>query len=650
MSVAPSSDSHPDSWLHWFQSRKSAEVINKSHLEKLFETFNYALTEPECILALSEHPESTFLHKANFGSGKVVIFHHLISAGGSFYDSETSKDYGFVHGVEKSTSTSMTPDISILCKPPPGPAISTPTATQLLALSTEETIDDLTASSSVTYRARNFIPIPPFLLGPIRKSFALSNGSARAVLLKCIEAIKEFDTAHGSDDTYKEKAKSKCKDILFWLYLVSQDNDGIEPVPTMAVVNDKIFSRLDDIVNKELSVVSSSTTAPSSSIATHIESSLKRPFEVLAASSSSNSEFIEKLVQLQHSNQEKTQKSFKKIPSKYQNMILVASSVGEVTELEYTAEAVEFFKSSNTLHAQVLLNSQFEIDGIEVSASAAFATTLLYGGFLWKNDLSPSGFAASVLTSEGLMRTDTLHEGMVLDYSTKFDISNASLNKLTKTQVLFPTEIEDMIHRIKGLYTLAKFFFKKNGYLSQGLKRVVNFCSDHKRLLRTRIYMDKKFIAKFICAIDERIYLWLKDCSNSKIVIDTDLSLIDFSSLLSDIQVNRFYYNLPPSILDLVQEHPPKKGRKESNNGGEAVRNTNQNAAWKLRSNERWDNIFRLKTLDGPTLSFGCKPCLKYHVKGICYKDCRQVASHCTLTNEADISKMSQFVKSLRGE
>ena len=66
-----------------------------------------------------------------------------------------------------------------------------------------------------------------------------------------------------------------------------------------------------------------------------------------------------------------------------------------------------------------MLNSLLETEGIECSVSAAVATTLLYGSFLWKDSLSPSGFAASVLTSEGVLRSDTLHEGMVLDFLDK---------------------------------------------------------------------------------------------------------------------------------------------------------------------------------------------------------------------------------------
>ena len=336
-------------------------------------------------------------------------------------------------------------------------------------------------------------------------------------------------------------------------------------------------------------------------------------------------------------------------------MILVAVSTSEVTLLNYDAEGAEFFKCSNCLNANVLLNSLMEAEGIECSVSSAVTTALLYGSFLWKDTLSPSGFAASVLSSESnIFRSDTLHEGMVLDYSTKFEMSEASLNKLTKTQVMFPSDLEELLHRIRGFHVLACFFFKQNGFLSQGLKKVVNFCMDNKSVLKTRIYLDEFFIPKFLCAIDERVYQWLKQCSVQKSIIDTDLSLIDFSSLLSDVLLNRFNYLLPPSIAKITtdssqqdENQKKKKGRRDSS--PVMVKNNSMNEEWKLRPNESWETVYRGKTKEGPMLSFSCKPCLKFHGKGICYEDCSHKASHCNLVGE-DKELTNNFIKSLRGE
>jgi hypothetical protein len=127
-----------------------------------------------------------------------------------------------------------------------------------------------------------------------------------------------------------------------------------------------------------------------------------------------------------------------------------------------------------------------------------------------------------------------------IGYATKFDMSSALLNKLTKSQVLYSTDTKETIQRVRGIHLLAKFFFRKSGYMSQGLKRLSNFCIDNKMLLHKMIFMDSYFTAKFIWAIDKRIYIWLQQCSSRDSVVDTDLSLMDFSPLIQDIQLNRF--------------------------------------------------------------------------------------------------------------
>ena len=124
--------------------------------------------------------------------------------------------------------------------------------------------------------------------------------------------------------------------------------------------------------------------------------------------------------------------------------------------------------------------------------------------------MSPSGFAGSVIPYEGIFQKETLYEGMILNHATKFEISASSLSKLTKTQVAYPVDVDEMLHRTQALYTLATLFFKRSGYMSQGLQRLANFCTSKKMLIKIRIHLDIHFIAKLIYSIDERIYLWLK--------------------------------------------------------------------------------------------------------------------------------------------
>ena len=447
-------------WLDWFGARESADLINKQSQEKLFQTFNYAVDEDATIEALLLHDETVFIHKSCVGLKRVALFHHLVKVGGSIYDSSGVK-FGAIYGLGESTSFPMIPDMSTLGKESTRNNIPVPTLGHLFGVSDLAGVDALTVSASTKHRVRNFVPVPPFLLEVIFETMNNHDGSAKHVLFESIKAIKEFDAKHADDTSFKEKAKSKSKDFIFWLYLVFSDCPEVLPVPVANCSDEVVVSSLQKIKDGCLNASSN----VSEIISNQVERSLKRPFEVLASSSASTTDFMEKLTNLQSSASEKSAKSFSKLPSKYSQMILVASSIGEATLQNYDADGAEFFKSSNNLNAQILLNSRLEAESIDCSVSPAMTTSLLVGGFLWKNPFCPSGFASSVLSSEGIFRSDTLYDGMVLDLSTKHEITTDSLQKLTKSQVKFPSDAEDMLHRIRGLSLLAEYFFKKSSYL-----------------------------------------------------------------------------------------------------------------------------------------------------------------------------------------
>ena len=637
------------SWQEWFDSRDSAITINKSHQSELFAAFGPDDDSEKCIEEITQHDETAFLFKVNFGTGNVNIFHHLKKIGGTIYHPETA--YGFLQGVSRNTTWTMTPDMDVLSNKPEGAAVATPTSTTLNGLTSIEDVEALELSATISYKPRNFIPIPPFLLSTIHTTISSQNGNAKQVLLKSSQAIQAFDAAYSDDDDYSNKAKAKCKDLLFWLYLVGTNSNTIDATPVIGCSNDSVAQKFRELSAEALS--SSTDTSSSSALSTAVGDSLKRPFEVLAASASTTADFVQKLTQLQKQSNEKGTKSFKKIPAKYQNMILVATSTGEATNVVYEQEASEFFKTSNILHAQVLLNSELETAKIDCSISPAMATALSHGGFLWASPLTPSGFAASTIISEGVLRTDTLYDGMVLDYATRHDMSSASLTKLTKTQVLFPSTVETAIERIQAIQVLSSYFFGRRSFISQGLTKLVNSCLDNKQLLRTKLFMDSQFIAKLIFAIDDRIYQWLRQCSNADAVTDTDLELIDFKVLFTDILLSRFDISLPPNIAKVTTEN--KKKNTEISPGGARptaavmVRNDHPVREWKLRNEEKWDTVFRSKSRNGPTLSIGSKPCLKYHAKGFCFDDCSLIKSHITL-NPSDKSATANFIKELRGE
>ena len=119
---------------------------------------------------------------------------------------------------------------------------------------------------------------------------------------------------------------------------------------------------------------------------------------------------------------DKSTRSFKKLNTKYQKMFLIAASTGGIIETEINEEAKMFFKQSSVLNAQIFLNSLFEAESLDASVSSAVTSSFMHGSLLWKDELTPSGLAASVLSSQDIIKSNLLEEGIVLDYSTKHEI------------------------------------------------------------------------------------------------------------------------------------------------------------------------------------------------------------------------------------
>ena len=152
------------------------------------------------------------------------------------------------------------------------------------------------------------------------------------------------------------------------------------------------------------------------------------------------------------------------------------------------------------------------------------------------------------------------------------------------------------------------------------------------------------------CSRRKNVFVF-KICRTSDSVLTTKFELVEFSSLINDIQLNIFTYILPPSVSKLMKAEDEfetsssKKAKKKS----EIMRNSSICEEWTLRQNESWATVFREKTLQGPDLSLACKPCLKYQVKGVYYEDCCQKKSHCALTGD-DKKAADDSIKLLRGK
>ena len=157
------------------------------------------------------------------------------------------------------------------------------------------------------------------------------------------------------------------------------------------------------------------------------------------------------------------------------------------------------------------------------------------------------------------------------------------------------------------------------------------------------------FIAKFLFSIDDRINKWLMECSRVQSVDETCMELVDFGTLITDLKLNRFYCDLPDSIKMIANDQDQTKEsnmitsqtnikKRKANETStkpspKVVRNEDIHNEWRLSDGESWQQ-WRHKVGQAPTLQCNAKPCLKYHIKGSCFEDCTNKASHMKLVGE----------------
>lgn len=639
------------SWETWFQKKPTNEEINQSKQEWLFAHFNGSTPDADILHQLERETNVCFLFRENFGDDKVNLFHHFMRTGGSVTDE--SIHYAFIQGVQTQATHIITPNITILQTNPGDTPFPVPTNGTLLGLKQVDNIQNLDLSPRAKLDAWAFIPIPPFLLDVTIASLKAHHGNTGHLLLDLIRTMKEFDIEVADNSDFTEKACEKSIYILQWLFLVITDK--IPKLETRVSSSD-LIQRAVVALNQQEHIGQDDSLAQSNGEEDEDSTSpsnIHRSFEMIASSIANSNECM---VKLAHVQSEKMARSFGKLNSRYQNMFFVASSLGPIKEDTVNAKAMEFFKQSSVLNAQIFLNGLMEANGVDISVSPAVTTALMHGSLLWKDDLTPSGLASSVLTSQGVLKANDLTEGIVLDYSTKHDMSAAALEKLTKTQVVFPPDIPQMLERIKALQILAALLFGERSFLDQGLTGLLTKFDANKQMLCVKLYSDKMFIAKVLYSIDERVYYWLRECMRCDNVNDTNLELTVFSSIFTNIQLGSFYRHLPPSVAKVLDDtretNTTTNGKTNANKKTKRAKklfNQDRNQAWCIKANENYESTFAGVKTNAPTLSCGSHPCLKWHVRGACWDDCTNASSHRKLDGQ-DLAKTTKFIKELRGE
>ena len=109
------------------------------------------------------------------------------------------------------------------------------------------------------------------------------------------------------------------------------------------------------------------------------------------------------------------------------------------------------------------------------------------------------------------------------------------IDQTLKNTGSIPSQCRRNDSSIKSTSCSSKILFQKKRAHDSRTAEAYQFLHIKHNFDKTCFHLESKFIAKMICAVDNCLYLWLKQCSSHSSVTDTGLALMDFMQLTYDI-------------------------------------------------------------------------------------------------------------------
>ena len=196
---------------------------------------------------------------------------------------------------------------------------------------------------------------------------------------------------------------------------------------------------------------------------------------------------------------------------------------------------------------------------------------------------------------------------MVLHLKTKFGMDPISLKSLTESDAILPSDVTGLIRRINLCTSLMGLFFE-DSLLERNLEYFAGQIHQNMELIEQMVANDRQFIPKLLCAVDKRVNQWFSSCSfSSNTLANIDLSIINFYEIMTAIQRHSFVFEHLPPCLHILnhQEKGDRNGGgsernvRPKNASSENIQNPDQDSKWKLKSGEKYSDIFgRVEDVD----------------------------------------------------
>jgi hypothetical protein len=266
----------------------------------------------------------------------------------------------------------------------------------------------------------------------------------------------------------------------------------------------------------------------------------------------------------------------------------------------------------------------------------------------WNNRTTPSNlspftvFELDPLSSMQVSRCFQLH---LLPKNTE----GKSLEEIKTSQiqeVKVPTTFEELHQTLLFYSAITSILFSPRSALVAGAKSFALALLSEKIIFKGRIAADRKPPAKILYAMEIRIQRWLGECLKFEDHSMVNDRLVSFDEVFKMVMNSTINVILPPNFVKRTPTASPnstdvmspdgdgkkKKGKKRKSGDVEGERITKNPAPiseFLLKDGKNWKEHFAGKcSKDRPKWDDTIFMCARWHIRGECFVDCNNKASH----------------------
>lgn len=676
-------------WLNYFKSRGDNDQGNKNQTV-YSHAWNQTTPHATKLTTLTGDPSNIIL--AADTEGTIFPIHSFTNLGGTLLRPANkiagiigSGNMGVAVIVDENTVTMD----CYMVTPPAAVIIAATSVTELKNIPTPDLVD-ADEDSFFDYKGcTTFLPAPWLVESILTRN---SNDPFELILAAKTSATA-FDDEHGLDPDYPISAFDHLSEFVVWAWGVKQNlvNKLSYRIDVMDAALHAYHSEREDkciIRNPTLTANPAAMPPPGppptfTPTATHttneaILHQLAASISCQTEEAATHNELLTRQLEHNLEKEDKKKDRFKKLHSSTKQLILFASAADVDDVPQEVGEACKrFFNAETTGVAEQELNLQFKNLGLQDAAFSPGLTQALYAGkFLWADKSTPSNFSPfSIFEVEPLRAADQQNRHLIL-HLVETQGKGKTLDEIkasSKQEVKAPTTYLEMYHQLTFFAGACSIFFGATSIPAQAISALVALAEKNRHTLKAR-ESNKTFMSQFLFAVDTRFQLWLDECMTLTHRPLVDDSMLNFNSIVEAVRFGTFHVSLPVTFVspsekkeDPMTNKPTgkqpekqadedethsKKRQRTNNRKGKPVQNESQPDSCKLLPTETWQTHFANKGFtDRVDWDGSCKMCPRWFIRGYCYKDCINQASH---VNSEDLpaeklAAFQQFMRTCRG-